>query len=917
MVVASTVLLGSFWIGHQYRQFLSETRHLREDYLATQQAELKQEIGGVVDFINYQKSTTRKRLESTLRDRVHEAHAIATNIYKKYQAEKTPEEIKAMVREALRPIRFNNGRGYYFATRMNGIEELFADRPSLEGRSMLRVRGGKGEYVVRDMIALVRKSGEGFYEYYWTKPHEKGTMHPKVAFVKHFRPFNWFIGTGEYLDDFTRDIQKEVLSRIDRIRFGHDGYIFAGTLEGDILAGPGTGRNHYHMTDQNGVKIVQEFISLAGKGGGFVTYMMPPIDGKKSALKMSYVTKIDEWGWFVGAGSYMEDVENIIKNRRDAVFKKTIRGIALILALLVCSILFSYLLSRRVARSLKSDFDTLSTFFQRAAADLVAVDSTAVKFSEFEELAHSINEMVYARKEAETALRASEEKFQTVADFTYDWEFWVGPDGSLIYISPSCERISGYRRDEFLDDKELIDRIVYPDDRPAYEEFIKRSFGKDWSRVTETEYRIVRKDGQVRWVAHLGSPVLASDGKFLGRRASNRDITDRKRAEEEKRALEGQFLQSQKMEAIGTLAGGIAHDFNNLLMGIQGYASLMLYDVEPSHPHAQKLKRIEDLVKNGADLTRQLLGFARRGKYEVVLCNLNDIVQKTAFLFGRTRKEITIEFDLFDELAYVDADRGQMEQVLFNMYVNSGQAMPGGGELHLSSENISVGEQDAARLEIRQGSYVRITIADTGIGMDEKTISRIFEPFFTTQDMSTATGLGLASAYGIIRNHGGCIDVESQKGKGTSFMIYLPVSEKKLSREVVLPKVPARGDGTILLIDDQDVILNVGKEMLSALGYSVITAQSGDEALQIYQAEKEAVDLIILDMIMPNMGGGEVFNRLKEIDPNVVVLLSSGYSLDMQASEILERGCKGFIQKPFDIQVLSERIRIILDRKIQ
>ncbi|MFH1673785.1 MAG: response regulator [Pseudomonadota bacterium] len=390
---------------------------------------------------------------------------------------------------------------------------------------------------------------------------------------------------------------------------------------------------------------------------------------------------------------------------------------------------------------------------------------------------------------------------------------------------------------------------------------------------------------------------------------------ERKRAEEEKRELQAQLQQARKMEAIGTLAGGIAHDFNNILMGIQGYASLMLLDIDSSHPHYDRLMSIKKQVQSGARLTSQLLGYARKGRYEVESISLNKLVEETSETFGRTKKEITIHRELARDLSAIEADRGQIEQVLLNLYVNAADAMPGGGDLILKTTNTTRDDIKSKLYNPKPGNYVLLTVTDTGIGMNQETQKRIFDPFFTSKEMSRGTGLGLASAYGIIKGHDGYIDVESEKGRGTTFRIYLPATGKNVRKAVKTPDKTIKdmkGTGTVLLVDDEPVVLEVGKGLLEAMGYRVLTAQDGQEAIEIYREKRDAIDTVILDMVMPNMGGGETYDRLSEINPDIKVLLSSGYSIDGQATEILERGCNGFIQKPFDVEEMSVKIREII-----
>ncbi|MCX5816334.1 MAG: response regulator, partial [Proteobacteria bacterium] len=383
--------------------------------------------------------------------------------------------------------------------------------------------------------------------------------------------------------------------------------------------------------------------------------------------------------------------------------------------------------------------------------------------------------------------------------------------------------------------------------------------------------------------------------------------------EEEKRKLEARLQHADKMESIGTLAGGIAHDFNNLLMGIQGYASLSLMNLDSSHPNYERLKRIEEQVQSGADLTRQLLGFARGGRYEVKPADMNDILEKSSSMFGRTKKEISIHRKYGKDLFTVEVDRGQMEQLFVNLYVNAWQAMPGGGELYLETENVLVDDKQAFPYAVKPGNYIKISITDTGTGMDEKTKERIFDPFFTTKEMGRGTGLGLAMVYGIIKGHKGMINVYSEPGHGTTFNIYLPASKKEVEKEKTATATIARGTETILLVDDEKMVLEVSKELLESMGYRVYTAGSGQEAVAVYMEKRNEIDLVILDMIIPGISGGETFDRLREINPDAKVLLSSGYSINGQAQEIMDRGCNGFIQKPFHLGKLSSKIREMLD----
>ncbi|MCX5883115.1 MAG: response regulator [Deltaproteobacteria bacterium] len=455
-------------------------------------------------------------------------------------------------------------------------------------------------------------------------------------------------------------------------------------------------------------------------------------------------------------------------------------------------------------------------------------------------------------------------------------------------------------------------------------------------RIVDFYGSILHKDGTERLFHMSGAPNIDSDGNVTGAVGTFRDITElkkselelwdsnrrlwqeieeRKLAEAKKAELESQLQHAQKMEAIGTLAGGIAHDFNNLLMGIQGHASLMLLDTEASHHHYDRLKNIEHYVVRGADLTRQLLGFARGGKYEIKPTDINELIIKSSRMFGRTKKELALTTRLEPNIWTVEIDQGQIEQVLLNLYLNAAQAMPGGGRIDIETQNRNLDKTEAQKVFFKPGKYVTISVKDTGIGMDEKTKQRIFEPFFTTREMGRGTGLGLASAYGIVKSHGGFIDVESKIGYGSDFIIHLPVSAKAPQKERAIHEEKLyKGDETILLVDDEAVMLKVVTEMLNKLNYKVILAKSGKEAIELFMEKKDEIHLTILDMIMPEMNGTETFNLLNQIQPGLKVLVSSGYSLSEEAVRISKLGCNSFIQKPYDIYRFSSKIREVLEK---
>ncbi len=523
---------------------------------------------------------------------------------------------------------------------------------------------------------------------------------------------------------------------------------------------------------------------------------------------------------------------------------------------------------------------------------------------EFNQLSQAFNFMLANLKDAEEQSRYKE-LLENVDDAVYI----LDRKGNVLEANEAAYSQLGYKPEQFF---ELNLTDIIPVDDAA---LIINRLGKNIEQQAPQKITVETSHAKIE-----GDPIpVEIHSRAISYRGRNvilnvaRDITARKEVEKEKKHLESQLIHSQKMEAVGTLAGGIAHDFNNLLMGIQGYVSLMRLQSRPEDPNDEYIQGIENAVMNAANLTNQLLGFARKGKYTLRQTSLNTIVESSTKMFTRTRKEIVTHKKLQNDLWSVKVDPGQIEQVLINLYLNAWHAMPDGGDIYIQTENIYLSDEYCKPFEVPQGNYVKVSVTDTGVGIDPKFIERIFEPFFTTKDVGKGTGLGLASAYGIIKNHNGIIRVYSEINHGTTFNIYLPASDLEEVKDVEISTEMVKGNEAILLVDDEEGTIQVEKLMLRELGYQVFPALSGKEAVELYKEKMVDLDLVALDMIMPEMNGKDTYDALKKINPEVKVLLVSGYSLNKQIEELMDKGCNGFIQKPFDIVQLSQKLRKVLE----
>ena len=912
LALISVGLVGYSWIINEYKRFKKEEATLREEYVTTQKNILKNETDKVIDYIEYKKSQAETRLKQIIRNRTNEAYDIATNLYNHHRTTKNPDELKRIIKDALRPIRYNNQRGYYFITRLDGIEILFADRPEMEGLNLIDMLDTQGKFVIRDMIKIINKSGEGFYRYTWTKPNKAGKDFPKIAFIKHFEPFNWLIGTGEYLDDVVNDIQQEVLARIENITFGDDGYIFAGRWDGLSLLGPAKGRNMIDITDVNGVKIVRELIKAAKSGGGYVSYVMPKLNSNVTFNKLSYTMKIPEWGWYVGAGVNVEKIETIITQKR-AALQKSVKHHYLKIIAILATVLFLILFSAKfISNRMKKSFNLFSAFFSNAVTGSAKIDSEKLPFVEFESLAQSANRMIQERNRAEAALRGSERNYRELVQSANCIILRMDTNGQVIFFNNYAQRFFGYREEEIIG-KNVVGTIVPQKDSSGFDlAAMIKDIGVNPERYVSNENENVRRNGELVRVTWMNKVIYDEEGRIREILAVGIDVT-------EKWKLEKRLAQAQKMEAIGTLAGGIAHDFNNILSAIIGYTELSLLDTPKDDPIQNNFKQVLKASGRAKELVRQILTFSRRRENELQPIKVNLIVNEAIKLLRASLPStIQIRHKIESNLTVL-SDTTSIHQILMNLCTNSSYAMQeNDGILEINLSDVDLDSKFTGQHPgVKPGKFIKLTVSDTGCGMSPEVLGRIFDPFFTTKKVGQGTGMGLSVVHGIVENHGGAITVESSPGQGTIFSLFLPASEAVSITPEDSVQLMVTGTEHILFVDDEDFQADIAKRLLVRLGYRVTARTDSLEALELFRQAPDKFDLVITDMTMPAMTGDVLAAKIISIRPDIPIIVCTGYSERIDKKIIKKIGIRELAMKPLVMKDIAEMIRRVLAEKIE
>ncbi len=830
--------------------------------------------------------------------------------------EMTPKQARKLSLDIIKMMRYDNGVGYFW---INDTSKPFPKMimhttvPELNGKFLdnpkYNCAQGKRKNLFRAFVDVCEQTGSGYVDYLWPKPSPNGLLseQPKLSYVRLFKPWGWIIGTGIYIDDIETAVKsrvnaviKELKETATKLKINNDGYMALFDGKKNMLVHPLLcGCDAARLKNPDTGRFLLDEIKLSEQSDApYFDYLwQDPKDSENVSWKRVYVRHFKPLNWYICISYYLDSINQPVQ-------QLSMRLLYISVVFIIIALGLSYILSRSLAAPLKKLASAAETIDNEG---LAATEIPITGSNETRELGLILGNALDTIRKKEKSLVESSEKLDIILDSIGDAVIATDIEGRIVKINRSGERLTEWTDSEaigniFTDRLQLLD----PETEEPIENPISLVLKDGQAHNIEGQAILVTCTKTRRLVADSCAPILSHEGKLAGAVMALRDVTERSR-------LENELRQAQKMDSLGQLAGGVAHDFNNMLAGIMASAELLERKLPSDTPALHKFTHlITDTCAKAGELTEKLLAFSRKGKVMSTPVDLKKIIDDAVTILNHSLdKRIDLRTKINAEKTTVIGDPTQIQNMIINLGVNGGHAMPDGGILSISVKNIELNKTYCSQslFDIFPGNYIEIRVQDNGQGIKPENITRIFEPFFTTKEQGKGTGLGLAAVYGSVKEHHGEITVRSELGEGTVFRVHLPVVEKyiKVNSKPDIDKI-IHGSGCILVVDDEPIIRTVLEKSLKDLGYDVILASNGAEGLSCYIENKKNISLVILDMVMPIMNGSECFEKLKQINPDVKVIIASGFTNDASFATLKEHGACGFIRKPFRHADLSRII---------
>jgi len=915
IIIIAIILLavGYFGIYNQYSTYTKINERIHKNHIETHKSLVKNETLKAVNYIYYKIQETEAKQKERLKSSVYMAHSLAKSIYDQNKNQKSANEIKQMIKDVLRPIRFDHKDSYIFIGDLNGYDVLYPTAPHLEGKYIYDLQDDMGNYIMRDEINMVKTQKEGFVTGYWKRPgYDDNITHKKTSFVKLFEPYNWYIGTGEYVEDFEKEVQKEVLERLSKIRFSQEGYIFVNTYNGDALIKDGkiiTQKiNLWDYKDPNGVKVIQEERkAVKNPEGGYIYYSWKKLNSDEIVPKMSYVKGIPVWQWMVGAGIYFENI-NPILNQQKTALKQTIQKNILTIIIVFGAVLtflfvFTYFLSKKAKANVNSFLD----FFKNASQNLEKIDESKLDFYEFKMIARSANKMIHEIKISQDKKKEDEAIFERLFESSPEAIALIGNNGKVIKVNQGFTNLFGFTKDELIN-KNLDDFIVPVELKDQGKEYHNKIMkGLD---IEAEEIRIKNNQSKV-FVSILSTPITFKKNQ-LGVYVIYRDITQQKETERILHEAKTRAEESDRLKS--AFLTNMSHEVRTPMNAITGFSNLILNRDLSEKNKIEYLTIINQSSNTLLEIIDNIIDASKIEAENLVInkvkCNINTILNELYIDVNQQKKElglknvkIKLTKGIQTNSLEIITDPKRFKQIFSNLLDNALKFTEKGFvEFGYTIED----------------NNLLCFVKDTGIGFAKDQSKFIFEPFRQADDSSTrkygGTGLGLTLAKKLVELLGGEINVDVERNKGANFYFNIPFefSKKEIEINMFIPNKINWRDKKILIAEDVETNYQFLHTLLKKTSATVSWAKNGEEVVQMIKKNKN-YDLILMDIQMPKMNGHKAFNHLRNLGINIPVIAQTAYAMDSDINEIKNLGYNDYIIKPIEINKLFEKITKYLD----
>ena len=909
------IIIVYFVIKREYGNLKDEISTTQKEYLESEKESIKKETERAISYINYKISQTDDNIKKKLRSRINLAYNIASNIYTKNKNTVSTDEIKKLIKDALRPIRFDNGRGYYFIGSLDGYDVLFPVAPDYEGKYVYNLQDDLGNYVIRDELNVINSKGEGFVTNYWTRPDSDTSMaYKKLSYVKLFKPLNWYIGTGDYYNDFTTSVQEEVLDWLSNYRFNTEGYIFVNTYDGDALLTDGEivkeKKNIWNLEDPNGIKVIQEERkAVKNPDGDFIYYSWRKLTNSKISHKMSFVKGVPAWHWMVGAGVYIEDLNQVLDGQKDEIKKTIKRDILIIIIFLSVLFVLLYLFTLYLSKKATNNIDSFIQFFKTASYKNILIDESKIHFSEFKVLANSANKMITEIKKSEIRNKEEEAHSEKLFKESPEAIAFVNTDGQVQRINTAFTKLFGFENSEIIN-QELDDFIV-----PEKLKEQALNYTKNFKEGLYDQIEAIRitKNKQKVHVSIIGTPVSVNQ-QLLGYYVIYRNISEQKEFEQQLYDSKTKAEESDRLKS--SFLTNLSHEIRTPLNAIMGFSTLLNTKEVSKEDQKEYLRILANSGKLLLEIIDNIIDISKVESSTLTVNksngNLNTLLDELLIDFLEYKNnmnldkiDIILQKEIDDKELYILTDLKRLKQVYSNLLDNA---------LKFTEKG-----------KVEFGYYIKgqeiiCFVKDTGIGINENEINFIFDRFRQVDESTTrkygGTGIGLALCKSLVELLGGKLWVESKKGEGAKFYFTIPYDVVKSDKKLpVKPKIVENIDWSnkkILIAEDVETNYKLLFTFLSKTKVKIYWAKDGKETVDMVEKDPD-FDLILMDINMPIMTGHEALKHLINKGYNMPVIAQTAYATEEQRYEIIDLGYSDCILKPITFQSLLQKLSKFLD----